>query len=1062
MTDAVLPQRHGRRKPGLATRRLAWLAPLALAGLGATQGCEKLNVTVAEVITVTVTPDPVSLMEGQTHQLAATLEDEAGRPLSGRSISWTSQAPGIASVDEAGLVTALAEGQTLIQASADGVTGSAAVTVTPGPRIELSRTEVEFEAVEERGDPFPVAVFITNVGAGTLSGLSADVTHTQGAGGWLAATLDGSTAPTTVTLSVATTGLLPGNYGAVVSVVAEGARNSPQTIQVDLTLERGPAIGLSATSVWFQADPGGADPAPQAVQVTNTGGFTLSGLSSSIEYVAGAASWLSADLTGTTAPTTLNLQASMAGLGAGTYVARVSVKSGAATNSPQTLDVTLEVQAAPRIALSATTAEFVASAGGEAVPSGVTIDVTNGGSGALTGLFMESVEYAPSQPSGWLSAELASSEAPTTLELSAEAASLGAGAYQATVTLLSPVAGNSPQTVTVTLTVSDLPLIGLNPGLVVFSATQGDASPPQQAVAVTNQGTGALEGLTTSIRYGFGEPTGWLLAVLEGQTAPTSLSLQALVGTIAAGVYTAHVDVASPAAGNSPRSVLVRLAVSPPAPDASPSDLSATATSPTTIALSWDDNASNEAGYAVERCQGTAAACTEAQFQEIARTGANAFTHEDTGLSPATTYAYRVRAFNDGGTSGYSNVAEATTDPPPAPDGAPTALSAAATSDSTIDLAWVDNSTNEDGFDVERCDVQPPAACADGDFALLHQTGPDEAVYQDTGRAELTRYTYRVRAFNPGGASAHSNEAAATTPLAAPSTLTVTGTTASSVDLSWTDRSLLEDGYRIERCTGTAATCTEGDFAEVGQVGTEVSVYTDGTVVAGTTYAYRIRAYRGAYFSAYSNEAEATAAGSAPDGDPTDLTVVGVTTSTVDLSWTDNSSNEEAFEVERCQGAACSGFVFVGQSAAGVTTFQDGGVSEDATYRYRVRATNAGGNSGYSNVAEATTPLAAPTDLIVTGTTATSVSLAWTDNSAVEEGVRVQRCQGNMPSCKDAGFSDVAQVAGVDVTSFTDTTAEPSTVYSYRVRAYRGATDSDPSNEVQTSTPAPAPPPGVD
>jgi hypothetical protein len=74
------------------------------------------------------------------------------------------------------------------------------------------------------------------------------------------------------------------------------------------------------------------------------------------------------------------------------------------------------------------------------------------------------------------------------------------------------------------------------------------------------------------------------------------------------------------------------------------------------INLAWTDNSSNETGFKIERCQG--AGCTN--FAEIAQVGANTTTYVDTGLLPLVTYTYRVRAFNSGGNSGYSNTASST------------------------------------------------------------------------------------------------------------------------------------------------------------------------------------------------------------------------------------------------------------------------------------------------------------------------------------------------------------------------------------------------------------------
>ncbi|GAB4435943.1 MAG: hypothetical protein OHK0015_27300 [Chloroflexi bacterium OHK40] len=98
-------------------------------------------------------------------------------------------------------------------------------------------------------------------------------------------------------------------------------------------------------------------------------------------------------------------------------------------------------------------------------------------------------------------------------------------------------------------------------------------------------------------------------------------------------------------------------AAPPPSPPAAPTSLSATAASSSQINLSWTDASSNEDGFKIERCQGSG--CSS--FAQIATVGANVTSYSNTGLSASTSYSYRVRAFNTGGDSAYSNTASATT-----------------------------------------------------------------------------------------------------------------------------------------------------------------------------------------------------------------------------------------------------------------------------------------------------------------------------------------------------------------------------------------------------------------
>ena len=86
---------------------------------------------------------------------------------------------------------------------------------------------------------------------------------------------------------------------------------------------------------------------------------------------------------------------------------------------------------------------------------------------------------------------------------------------------------------------------------------------------------------------------------------------------------------------------------------------------------------------------------------------------------------------------------------------------------------------------------------------------------------------------------------------------------------------------------------------------------------------------------------------------PSGLTATAVSRTQINLSWVDNSGNETGFKIERCKNANCTNYVEVGQVGANVTTFADTGLTKNTTYRYRVRAFNAGGNSGYSNAVSA-------------------------------------------------------------------------------------------------------------
>jgi surface antigen len=83
----------------------------------------------ASVASVTIAPQSSTLEIGQTQLLTVTVRDSTGNILTGRTVSWASSAAIVAAVDLGGLVTGLLAGTTTISATADGVTGSASVTV---------------------------------------------------------------------------------------------------------------------------------------------------------------------------------------------------------------------------------------------------------------------------------------------------------------------------------------------------------------------------------------------------------------------------------------------------------------------------------------------------------------------------------------------------------------------------------------------------------------------------------------------------------------------------------------------------------------------------------------------------------------------------------------------------------------------------------------------------------------------------------------------------------------------------------------------------------------------
>lgn len=96
------------------------------------------------------------------------------------------------------------------------------------------------------------------------------------------------------------------------------------------------------------------------------------------------------------------------------------------------------------------------------------------------------------------------------------------------------------------------------------------------------------------------------------------------------------------------------------------------------------------------------------------------------------------------------------------------------------------------------------------------------------------------------------------------------------------------------------------------------------------------------------------------------LLSASVEAASLTLTWQDNSSAENGFEIDRCLGVNCVNFTLLVTVAANVTTYIDATLGELQTASYRVRATATGGIvSTYSNVGTATSRINAPTNLLV-------------------------------------------------------------------------------------------------
>jgi hypothetical protein len=378
----------------------------------------------------------------------------------------------------------------------------------------------------------------------------------------------------------------------------------------------------------------------------------------------------------------------------------------------------------------------------------------------------------------------------------------------------------------------------------------------------------------------------------------------------------------------SPHQVTLTAAAVPGAP----SNLSAVPAGYGKIRLSWTDNSTNETAMELFRQVGGGS------LTRIAVLAPNTTSYTDYSAAGSTAYTYQVRAANDFWASAFSNPASIATPFPPA---APSGLTAAQAGNK-ITLAWTVNSSNETALEVYR-------QVGTGSLALLAVLAPKSNRFTDTSVVGGTAYTYQVRVANDYWASAYTNPASVTTalPPAAPTGLKAIGYSYNKVTLAWTDNSGNETAFEIYRKTGS------GGFVLVGVVAPNTTLFVDTTVSPATRFTYQVRAANDFFASAYTNPVSVTTV-QAPPAAPSGLTATVVSATEIDLTWTDNRTNETALEVYRQTSSGA--YTLLAVLPPGSTRFADTGVTPKTSYSYQVRAANDVWASAYTNVASASTP----------------------------------------------------------------------------------------------------------
>ncbi len=377
-----------------------------------------------------------------------------------------------------------------------------------------------------------------------------------------------------------------------------------------------------------------------------------------------------------------------------------------------------------------------------------------------------------------------------------------------------------------------------------------------------------------------------------------------------------------------------------------PENLQFVSSTSTSISMAWYDAADNEDGFILQRQDVPVVGDFYQVGDSASQTPGFAFggnTWTDTTAQPARCYNYRVAAYNGSGLSTWNVNGPVQMCTGSAP-GAPSNLTATALSGIRVDLTWTAATGTFTGYRLERA---TNAGFTTG-LTAFSITNPAALTYSDLTVQPNTAYWYRLYALNAPLESPASNTAAVITPPlppAAPSNLVATVNGPRQVTLTWKDNANNEQGFVVERATGSGAGLTYAVIATLNTPNT--TTYVDTTVQPKFTYSYRVKAFNLGGPSAYSNVAVAITPGEIPQP-PSNLRVTSATRVAINLAWNDNATNEQGFYVERRVGTGA--WVRIATLGANVTTYRNTGLTPNMLYSYRVQAYNADGVSAYSNI----------------------------------------------------------------------------------------------------------------
>ena len=414
-----------------------------------------------------------------------------------------------------------------------------------------------------------------------------------------------------------------------------------------------------------------------------------------------------------------------------------------------------------------------------------------------------------------------------------------------------------------------------------------------------------------------------------------------------------------------------------------PSALSLEQLSPDETQVSWIY--SESAAYETEIWRRRGAE-TEYALIAVAPAGVNRFI--DSAVEPDTFYRYRIRAKY--GDAVYSAYIEASVR---SAIDAPQITEIYAASPSSVYVEWT-ASADATRYRLER------RLKGTMEYAAVTTLTNNRTYYTDNGVIPGERYYYRVMAVSQDGSgSLYSDEVEVTAfYIEMAQSITAIATGDYRIELSWADLGDKESTYEIWRSDEQYPGWSLLDISE-----RNATSYIDARVGPLEGYIYKIRARSADYGNVSRFSAEARAATIFVEA-PTGLRQTNAQSSSVDLSWKDNSANETAFYIERRSGHAGQ-WSRVATIGANITERQGLSAPASSAYYFRVGAYS----SGYGSIAYSDPILAD------NGFQVSIRSSSYSTDSGVETAAGAGGASAGGSSASGGGAAGAGTGAGADI-----------------------------------------------